>query len=122
MIDTAPLRRKLLDLAITGKLVPKQGEWRTVKLEDVCSLIADCPHTTAPDEGAGFPLIRTPNVGFGKLELGGVHRVSKLVYETRILRGKPEAGDLIFAREAGDCSYCATSNGFAANWDLPWLS
>ena len=36
MIDTTPFRRKLLDLAITGKLVPKQGEWRTVKFADVC--------------------------------------------------------------------------------------
>ena len=34
-------------------------------LEDVCELIADCPHTTAPDEGKGYPLIRTPNVGKG---------------------------------------------------------
>lgn len=23
-------------------------------LEDVCELIADCPHTTAPDEGEGY--------------------------------------------------------------------
>lgn len=23
-------------------------------LEDVCELIADCPHTTAPDEGKGY--------------------------------------------------------------------
>lgn len=27
------------------------------KLMDVCELIVDCPHTTAPDEGAGYPLI-----------------------------------------------------------------
>ena len=46
-------------------------------LEDVCELIADCPHTTAPDEGKGYPLIRTPNVGKGRLLLEGVHRVSK---------------------------------------------
>ena len=51
-------------------------------LEDVCELIADCPHTTAPDEGKGYPLIRTPNVGKGRLLLEGVHRVSKDIYDT----------------------------------------
>ena len=32
-------------------------------LDDICVLIADCPHSTAPDEGSGYPLIRTPNIG-----------------------------------------------------------
>lgn len=50
-------------------------------LEDVCELIADCPHTTAPDEGKGYSLIRTPNVGKGRLLLEGVHRVSKDIYD-----------------------------------------
>ena len=34
----AAARRKILDLAVSGKLVPRQGEWRTVKLGDVCSV------------------------------------------------------------------------------------
>ena len=55
-------------------------------LEDVCELIADCPHTTAPDEGKGYPLIRTPNVGKGRLLLEGVHRVSKDIYDKRNMR------------------------------------
>ena len=46
-------------------------------LEDVCELIADCPHTTAPDEGKGYPLIRTPNVGKGRLLLGKAYEELK---------------------------------------------
>lgn len=69
-------------------------------LSDVCEFIVDCPHSTAPDEGKGYPLIRTPNVGKGRLDLNGVHRVSKSVYKQRIQRGAPRANDLIFAREA----------------------
>ena len=69
-------------------------------LSDVCEFIADCPHSTAPDEGKGYPLIRTPNVGKGRLDLNGVHRVSESVYKQRIQRGAPQANDLIFAREA----------------------
>ncbi len=71
-----------------------------MNLLDVCELIVDCPHSTANDEGAGYPLIRTPNVGKGRLILEGVHRVSKGVYDTRNARAIPQPGDLILAREA----------------------
>lgn len=71
-----------------------------MKLIDVCDFIVDCPHTTATDEGVGYPLIRTPNIGRGRLILDGAHRVSKDVYEKRNKRGVPTAGDLILAREA----------------------
>ena len=27
-------------------------------LNDICELIVDCPHSTAKDEGAGYPLHR----------------------------------------------------------------
>ena len=69
-------------------------------LSDVCEFIVDCPHSTAPDEGEGYPLIRTPNVGKGRLDLNGVHRVGESMYKQRIQRGAPRANDLIFAREA----------------------
>ena len=69
-------------------------------LQDVCELIADCPHSTAKDEGEGYPLIRTPNIGKGRLILEGVHRVSKEVYERRNSRATPRVDDIICAREA----------------------
>jgi type I restriction enzyme S subunit len=71
-----------------------------MRLSDVCEFIIDCPHTTAKDEGKGYPLIRTPNVGKGRLLLDDVHRVSERVYQERNFLGTPEDGDLIFAREA----------------------
>lgn len=69
------------------------------KLNEICDVI-DCPHSTAIDEGVGHPLIRTPNIGKGRLILNGVHRVSDEIYEIRTKRGVPENGDLILAREA----------------------
>lgn len=71
-----------------------------IKLSDVCEFIVDCPHSTAKDEGEGYPLIRTPNIGKGRLLLQGVHRVSESVYNNRIARAAPQDNDLIFAREA----------------------
>ena len=69
-------------------------------LNEVCDFIVDCPHSTAIDEGIGYPLIRTPNIGKGRLILDDVHRVSEKVYLSRISRGIPQDDDLIFAREA----------------------
>jgi len=69
-------------------------------LSDACEFIVDCLHATAPTENDGYPLIRTPNVGKGRLELDGVYRVSEETYETWTKRAVPISGDLIMAREA----------------------
>ena len=80
-------------------------------LNEACLLIADCPHTTARDEGDGYPLVRTPNVGFGRLVYDGMHRVSQKVYDLRNKRAIPEAGDLIYAREAPAGNVAVIENG-----------
>lgn len=82
-----------------------------MKLTDVCEFIVDCPHSTALDEGRGYPLIRTPNIGKGRLLLENVHRVSEKVYQERIQRGQPQDGDLIFAREAPAGNVAIIKNG-----------
>ena len=69
-------------------------------LNDICEFIVDCPHSTAPNEGEGYPIIRTPNVGRGRLILDGVQRVSKATYYKRNIRAVPQKDDIIFAREA----------------------
>lgn len=72
----------------------------SIKLKDLCELIVDCPHSTEPDEGQGYPIIRTPNIGPGYLNLDGVQRVGDEAYKRRNVRAVPQAGDLILAREA----------------------
>lgn len=80
-------------------------------LSDICKFIVDCPHTTAEDEGTGYPLIRTPNIGKGRLLLEGVHRVSEDVYNSRNFRAVPQDDDLIFAREAPAGNVAIIKNG-----------
>jgi type I restriction enzyme S subunit len=72
----------------------------TIKLQDACEFIVDCLHHTAPIQEEGFPSIRTPNIGKGRLLLNGVNRVSEETYAIWTQRAVPEAGDLILAREA----------------------
>lgn len=82
-----------------------------MKLSDICELIVDCPHSTAKDEGNGYPLIRTPNIGKGRLILDDVHRVSKEVYDRRNARAVPQDDDLILAREAPAGNVAIIKNG-----------
>ncbi len=79
---------------------PEAGSDDLTTLDDVCEFIVDCLHKTAPLQSTGYPSIRTPNVGRGRLILEGVNRVSQEVYEEWTKRAVPEPGDLILAREA----------------------
>ena len=69
-------------------------------LLDVCELIIDCEHKTAPTQETGYPSIRTPNIGRGRFILDNVNRVSEETYIAWTQRGEPQADDLILAREA----------------------
>lgn len=69
-------------------------------LAEISELIVDCEHKTAPTEDDGYPSIRTPNIGKGRLILDGVNRVSEETYRLWTKRAVPQAGDIIMAREA----------------------
>ena len=69
-------------------------------LDEVCELIVDCEHKTAPKQDSGYPSIRTPNIGRGYFILESVNRVSRETYEKWTQRAVPQYGDLIIAREA----------------------
>lgn len=88
-----------------------------MSLNDICELIVDCPHSTAKDEGVGYPLIRTPNIGRGRLLLDDVHRVSEEVYDKRNARAIPQDDDLILAREAPAGNVAIIKNGEKYAWD-----
>ena len=71
-----------------------------MQLGDLCELIVDCEHKTAPTQETGYPSIRTPNIGRGYFLLDGVNRVSEETYRLWTRRAIPQPGDLIMAREA----------------------
>ncbi len=71
-----------------------------MQLQDICCAIVDCEHKTAPTTTSGYPSIRTPNIGPGYFILEGVNLVSPETYAAWTQRMRPEAGDLIMAREA----------------------
>jgi type I restriction enzyme S subunit len=70
------------------------------KLLDLCEFIIDCEHKTASTQEIGYPSIRTPNIGKGRLVLEGVNLVSEEVYRDWTKRAVPVENDLVLAREA----------------------
>ena len=72
----------------------------SLSLKDICEFIIDCEHKTAPTQTIGYPSIRTPNIGKGRLILDGVNRVSEETYKQWTQRAIPQVDDLILAREA----------------------
>ena len=71
-------------------------------LSELCVAIVDCEHKTAPKsgDGTGYALVRTSDIGRGRLDLTNVHRIEAAAYEEWTRRAVPQPGDLILAREA----------------------
>lgn len=69
-------------------------------LNELCELIVDSEHKTAPVADDGYPMIRTPNIGEGRFLLDGVRLVDEDTYAAWTRRAVPREGDLILAREA----------------------
>ena len=90
------LFKSCLQTAFENKV---HGE-RFESLDNLCELIVDCEHKTAPTQETGYPSIRTPNIGKGELILENVNRVSYETYLQWTRRAVPKSGDLILAREA----------------------
>ena len=80
-------------------------------LDDACEFIVDCLHKTAPVQDEGYPSIRTPNVGRGRLLLQDVNKVSEETYHEWTRRAVPCDDDLILAREAPAGNIAIIKNG-----------
>jgi type I restriction enzyme S subunit len=92
--------RDIFESQLNIKMVEILEGQNSTTLNELCDLIVDCEHKTAPLAQDGYPSIRTPNIGKGNLILEGVNRVSYETYIAWTRRAVPQAGDLILAREA----------------------
>jgi len=92
--------KELFESYLQGVFKNKLHGSQFEKLDNLCELIVDCEHKTAPTQETGYPSVRTPNIGKGVLILEGVNRVSEKTYDEWTRRAIPQADDLILAREA----------------------
>jgi type I restriction enzyme S subunit len=79
----------------------------TVPLEGVCEAIIDNLHSNPRLSEEGVPCVRSPDVGWGTLNLQTAQRTDEVEYRRRTARGEPRADDIVLVREGGGTGKCA---------------
>ena len=100
------LKQTVLQLAVTGKLVINDQnengtEWTISRLDKISAAIVDCPHSTPKWTQTGKLCVRTSQFRAGHLDLTSSRFVSELTFAERIIRLRPQVGDILYSREGG---------------------
>lgn len=80
-------------------------------LRELCSLIADCPHSTPVWTESGYVVVRNQNIKSGRLDLSAPSFTDAEHFSHRTRRAKPTVGDIIFTREAPMGEVCMIPAG-----------
>lgn len=104
MNETSPLRKKLLDLAISGKLVPKTGEWKTVKLGEIAEVQLGKMLDRGKNIGTPYKYLANVNVRWGTFDLSNLKET--LFTQGDVEKFKLIPGDLLMC-EGGVPGRCA---------------
>lgn len=102
LIEQRRLQLKKLEELVKARFVEmfQDGSSPLKTVEEVCSNIVDCPHTTPKYEGElKNPAIRTSEIKKGFLVWNTMRYVSDDEYLERTVRLIPEAGDIVYGRE-----------------------
>lgn len=70
------------------------------KLNDLCTDIIDCPHSTPVWRNEGVRVVRNFNLKDGNLDFTDGYYVDEETFKERSARALPEEGDIIISREA----------------------
>lgn len=81
------------------------------RLEDLCELVIDCPHSTPKWTDKGFIVLRNQNIRNGVLDLSAPSFTDEDGYKRRIKRAKPRVNDIVFTREAPMGEVCLIPEG-----------
>ena len=92
--------KALFQSSLKEMLEPKEG-WEEKKLEDMCTHIVDCPHSTPRKVNypTQYPCIRTSEIKGGKIEWNSMQYLDEEEYIVRTARIKPKANDIVYGRE-----------------------
>jgi len=95
-------QNNLLDCLIKARFVEMfdHSEFPMLMIEELCSDIVDCPHSTPTYEGElKNPAIRTSEIKKGYILWDSMRYVSDDEYEKRVKRLRPKSGDIVYGRE-----------------------
>jgi type I restriction enzyme, S subunit len=74
-------------------------DWIWMRLDEVCSGIFDCPHSTPSLTSEGPLVARSQDILSGTFRVEDAARVTEETYRERIIRAEPTYGDLLYSRE-----------------------
>jgi type I restriction enzyme S subunit len=77
-----------------------ESEWKKERLANLCSEIADCPHSTPLWTDSGALVLRSQNIRNGRLDLSAKSYTDEAHFEQRSRRARLRGGDLVITREA----------------------
>ena len=83
------------------------GTAQVVWLEEACEAIIDNLHSNPRISPSGIPCVRSPDVGYGTLNLKDAQRTDDEEYRHRTARGVPQENDIVLVREGGGTGKCA---------------
>ncbi|OOV86933.1 restriction endonuclease subunit S [Oceanospirillum linum] len=83
----------------------------TARLDELCELIVDCPHSTPKWTASGYVVLRNQNIRNGELDLSSASFTDEAGYKSRIKRAVPQAGDIVITREAPMGEVCIIPDG-----------
>ena len=88
-------------IELFGDPVDNDRAWPTETLNNVCSTIVDCPHSTPSytSDNTGYMCIRTSIVKKNHIMWDEIEYIPEQEYYQRIQRKRPERGDVIYTRE-----------------------
>jgi type I restriction enzyme S subunit len=87
------------------------GDWKKERLSDLCSEIADCPHSTPLWTDSGALVLRSQNIRNGRLDLSAKSYTDEAHFEQRSRRARLRGGDLVITREAPMGEVCLVPDG-----------
>ena len=79
---------------------PIPESWKLQRLQNLCDLIVDCPHTTPRFVDFGVRIVRNFNFRDGKFIAEPSFYTTEQEYKNRTKRAIPTSGDVLFSREA----------------------
>ena len=77
-----------------------RGKMKYIKLQELCTDIVDCLHSTPDWKNEGIRVVRNFNLKNGNIDFSDGYSVDESTYLKRVQRAMPEAGDIIISREA----------------------
>ena len=83
----------------------------TSTLDEMCELIADCPHSTPEWTDSGVVVLRNQNIKNGRLDISAPSYTDEEHFAHRIKRAAPRTGDIVFTREAPMGDVCMIPEG-----------